>query len=53
MRATPTYLLGHRAESSTPADDRVTVVTHRGLTVEALTVLITGGIGTFQPTAPA
>ena len=45
----PTYLLGHRAEELHTADDHVTVVTHRGLTVEALTVLITGGIGTFSP----
>jgi thioredoxin reductase (NADPH) len=47
--AHPTYLLGHRAEDLTLADEHVQVVSHRGLRVEALTVLITGGIGTFSP----
>ena len=47
--ARPRYILGHRAETLRIADDFTTVVTHRGLTVEALTVLITGGIGTFSP----
>jgi len=45
----PTYILGHRAEELHLADGHALVVTHRGLTVEALTVLITGGIGTFSP----
>jgi len=44
-----TYLLGHRAEQLTCAEDGVTVTTHRGATVRARTVLITGGIGTFTP----
>ena len=47
--AHPTYLLGHRAEELKFADEHVEVVSHRGLRVEALTVLITGGIGTFSP----
>lgn len=45
----PTYLLGHRAEQLDHRQDGVTVRTHRGLTVEAKVVLITGGIGTFTP----
>jgi thioredoxin reductase (NADPH) len=47
--AKPQYLLGHRAEELQPYDDHVEVTTHRGLTVQAKTVLITGGIGTFSP----
>lgn len=47
--AEPAYLLGHRAEDLQVKDDRVEVTTHRGRVVEARTVLITGGIGTFTP----
>jgi len=47
--AKPEYLLGHRAEGLEQFDDRVEVTSHRGLTVVAKTVLITGGIGTFSP----
>ena len=45
----PTYLLGHRAEEMELAEDAVTVGSHRGLTVVAKAVVITGGIGTFTP----
>jgi thioredoxin reductase (NADPH) len=47
--ANPEYILGHRAETLVTADDHVVVGTHRGLTIEARTVLVTGGIGTFTP----
>jgi ferredoxin/flavodoxin---NADP+ reductase len=47
--ARPAYLLGHRAETIACTDSQVAVETHRGLTVVAGTVLITGGIGTFSP----
>ncbi|UPK74387.1 NAD(P)/FAD-dependent oxidoreductase [Nocardioidaceae bacterium SCSIO 66511] len=47
--ADPAYLLGHRAEELSVKDDHVEVTTHRGHVVEARTVLITGGIGTFTP----
>ena len=47
--ANPVYLLEHRAEELIPGVDHTTVVTHRGLAVDAKTVLITGGIGTFTP----
>jgi thioredoxin reductase (NADPH) len=47
--AAPTYLLGHRGEELEVLDDAVLVHTHRGATVRAKTVLITGGIGTFTP----
>lgn len=47
--ADPAYLLGHRAEDLQVKDDHIAVTTHRGLVVEARTVLITGGIGTFTP----
>jgi len=52
--ADPTYLLGHRAEQLEridPDDERsgLRITTHRGSVVEARTVLIAGGIGTFTP----
>jgi thioredoxin reductase (NADPH) len=47
--AHPTYLLGQRAEELVSGEDGVTVTTHRGVTVEAKSVIITGGIGTFTP----
>lgn len=52
--ASPTFLLGHRAEQLErldPADERsgLRVTTHRGTVVEARSVLIAGGIGTFAP----
>jgi ferredoxin/flavodoxin---NADP+ reductase len=45
----PAYLLDERAEDLAVADDRVTVTTAAGLTVEAGAVLITAGIGRFTP----
>jgi len=47
--AKPLYLLGHRAETLASEPDEVVVTTHRDLRVQAKTVLITGGIGTFTP----
>jgi len=47
--AKPTYLLGHRAEQLSVADDAATVTSHKDLVVRAKAVLITGGIGTFTP----
>lgn len=47
--ADPHYLLGHRAEELASSSDDVTVRTHRGTTVRAKAVIITGGIGTFTP----
>jgi len=49
--AHPEYILGHRAEQLTAADDHVSVTTHRGREVETKTVLITGGMGVFSPKA--
>ena len=45
----PTLYLGHRAEELTEDAEGVTVVTHRGATVRAKAVIISGGIGTFSP----
>jgi thioredoxin reductase (NADPH) len=50
----PIYLLGHRAEQLErvdPEDDRAgfRLTTHRGTVVNARSVLIAGGIGTFTP----
>lgn len=45
----PQYLLGHRAEGLVSHPDYVEVASHRGLTVHAKAVVITGGIGTFSP----
>jgi ferredoxin/flavodoxin---NADP+ reductase len=45
----PTYLLGHRAEEMAEGHDHVDVTSHKGHTVRARAVLITGGIGTFTP----
>ncbi len=50
----PVYLLGHRAEElerqpGGDGPDTFTVTTHRGTRVEAKSVIITGGIGTFTP----
>jgi thioredoxin reductase (NADPH) len=47
----PTYLLGHQAQDLTLNTDSVTVTSHQGTEVEAKAVVITGGIGTFQPRA--
>jgi thioredoxin reductase len=47
--AQPRYLLGHRAEQLTCADEHVEVTSHRNLTVTAKSMIITGGIGTFTP----
>jgi ferredoxin/flavodoxin---NADP+ reductase len=47
--ADPLYLLAHRAETLEHGPDHVVVVSHRDLRVQAKTVLITGGIGTFTP----
>lgn len=45
----PMYILGHRAEQLVNADKYVDVTSHRGTTVRAKAVIITGGIGTFTP----
>ena len=50
----PVYLLGHRADelerhSGEDGPDTFTVTTHRGTRIEAKSVIITGGIGTFTP----
>ena len=46
----PTYLLGHRVETLTPAADGGFVLgTASGTEVRARAVVITGGIGTFAP----
>ncbi|HUH06321.1 MAG TPA: NAD(P)/FAD-dependent oxidoreductase [Egibacteraceae bacterium] len=45
----PTYLLGQRAEDMENREDSVIVTSHLGTKVEAKSVLITGGIGTFTP----
>jgi ferredoxin/flavodoxin---NADP+ reductase len=47
--ANPEYFLGQRAEELEPGEDHVTVTTDGGRRVEAKTLLITGGIGTFTP----
>lgn len=47
--ANPTYLLAQRAEDLSVTETHVTVTTHQGRDVDARTVLITGGIGTFSP----
>lgn len=45
----PLYLLGHRAEDLESGDGVLTVTSHKGVTVAAKAVIITGGIGTFTP----
>jgi thioredoxin reductase (NADPH) len=46
----PTYVLGERADSLTTSEaGPVTVVTDKGTTIIAKTVVITGGIGSFTP----
>ncbi|HEX6358637.1 NAD(P)/FAD-dependent oxidoreductase [Actinophytocola sp.] len=45
----PRYLLGETAQTINDSADAVTVTTSRGTTVTAKAVLITGGIGSFQP----
>lgn len=45
----PTYLLGHRAEKLDRANGSFVVTSHEGATVQAKSVIITGGIGTFTP----
>ena len=47
--ARPRYLLEHRAEQLDLTDGLVRVTTDKGEVVQAATVLITGGIGTFTP----
>ena len=47
--ANPTYVLGHRAEHLTVTVNHVDVTTHRNHVVSAKAVIITGGIGTFEP----
>ncbi|HAM24823.1 MAG TPA: ferredoxin--NADP(+) reductase [Actinobacteria bacterium] len=49
MKSQPEIYLGHRAEELVEDADGVTVTTHRGATVRAKAVIITGGIGTFSP----
>ncbi|HVB26280.1 MAG TPA: NAD(P)/FAD-dependent oxidoreductase [Mycobacteriales bacterium] len=45
----PRYVLGHRAEEMECTADHVVVRSHKGVTVRARALLITGGIGTFTP----
>ncbi len=46
----PTYLLGQQAvELTTSEDELARVTTDQGVTVDAKTVVITGGIGSFTP----
>ena len=47
----PTYYLGHRAEEMDRDEEAgtVTITSHKGLSIVAKAVLITGGIGTFTP----
>lgn len=46
----PTYVLGERADSLVTSEEGpVVVVTDKGTTISAKTVLITGGIGSFTP----
>ncbi|QBI19143.1 NAD(P)/FAD-dependent oxidoreductase [Egibacter rhizosphaerae] len=45
----PTYLLGHRAETLTDTGEGLEVATHEGTLIRAGALVITGGIGTFTP----
>ncbi|MCB0899301.1 MAG: NAD(P)/FAD-dependent oxidoreductase [Actinobacteria bacterium] len=45
----PEYVLGDQAVELSDTDDGVRVVTASGLTIDAKVLLITGGIGAFQP----
>ena len=45
----PQYVLGDQAVELTDTDDGVRVVTASGRTIDAKVLLITGGIGAFQP----
>jgi ferredoxin/flavodoxin---NADP+ reductase len=46
----PRYLLGHRAEHLEPHEDgSFTITTHQGSVIETRAVIITGGIGNFEP----
>jgi thioredoxin reductase (NADPH) len=45
----PRYLLGEQATSYTALDDGVLIGTASGKTLRAKTVVVTGGIGTFNP----
>lgn len=45
----PRYLLGHRGEELEHTEDQVTVTTDQRLAVDAKSVIITAGIGTFSP----
>jgi thioredoxin reductase (NADPH) len=45
----PEYVLGDQAIELTDTDDGIRVVTASGTTIDAKVLLITGGIGAFQP----
>ncbi len=45
----PTFHLGHEVQEVTPVDDGFVVVTSRGQRFETKTVIIAGGVGSFQP----
>lgn len=45
----PRYFLGHRAEEMEHTEDRVIITSHKGTSVAAKAIIITGGIGTFTP----
>ena len=46
---TPRYLLGQQAVAYAQAEDHVVITTATGTTVAAKAVVVTGGIGTFNP----
>jgi thioredoxin reductase (NADPH) len=46
---TPRYLLGQQAVGYAPREDAVVITTATGVTVGAKAVVVTGGIGTFNP----
>lgn len=46
---TPTYLLGQQAVAYAEMADHVVITTASGTTVAAKAVIVTGGIGTFNP----
>ena len=45
----PTYLLGEQAVGYAQAQDGVVITTASGTSIEAKAVIVTGGIGTFNP----
>jgi ferredoxin/flavodoxin---NADP+ reductase len=45
----PVYLLGHRAETLDAVGDGLEISTHKGTSVRARAVVITGGMGNFTP----